>query len=297
MSDVASVPTISVVAMLPPFPMRSDEAHKGDCGRVTIIAGSRGMSGAAALCATAALRGGAGLVTVAIPEGVGAIVGTIEPSYMTVALPEDDAGRIRGDAAAGLTHALANQSAAAIGPGLGQSVELKGLVSDLYANLAIPLVVDADGLNLLAQSSELFTLRDGTAPRVLTPHPGEFSRMTGLSTEAIQRDRARCAAEFARRHRVVVVLKGHETVITDGDRLAINTTGNSGMATGGTGDVLTGLVASLLAQGMTPFDAAHLAAHLHGLAGDLAAEAHSKPGLIASDLLRFIGRAWCELGL
>lgn len=289
--------SVQLVTTLPAMPLRADDAHKGSCGRVTVLAGSRGMAGAASLCATAALRGGAGLVTAAVPDGIIPIVSGFEPSYLTLALPEDGDGRIRFDGLARLNKVLSSQSAVAIGPGLGQSAELRMVVNELYANLPLPLVVDADALNLLAKSPESLTRSAGTAPRVLTPHPGEFSRLTGLDIATVRQDRTRHAIDFARRHRVVVVLKGRETVITDGGRLAINTTGNSGMATGGTGDVLTGLIAALLAQGMAPFDAAQLAAHVHGLAGDLAAEEFSKPGLIASDLLRFIGRAWCELGL
>ena len=285
----------NLVTALPAMPSRADDAHKGDCGRVTVIAGSRGMAGAASLCATAALRGGAGLVTAAVPAGIASIVAGFEPSYLTLALPEDSSGRLRSAALARLNRSLSSQSAVAIGPGLGQSAELLMLVNELYANLPLPLVVDADGLNLLAKRPELLTRSDGAAPRVLTPHPGEFSRLTGLDIATIQQDRTRHAIDFARQHRVIVVLKGRETVITDGVRLAINTTGNSGMATGGTGDVLTGLIAALLAQGMNPFEAAQLGVHVHGVAGDLAVEEVSKPGLIASDLLRFLGRAWCEL--
>lgn len=291
------VSPVHLVTTLPAMPLRADDAHKGSCGRVTVVAGSRGMAGAACLCATAALRGGAGLVTAAVPDGIVPIVAGFEPSYLTLALREDSDGRIRFDAMTRLNKALASQSSVATGPGLGQSAELRMVVSELYANLPLPLVVDADALNLLAGRPDLFTRPDGAAPRVLTPHPGEFSRLTGLDIATVQQDRNRHAIDFARQHRVVVVLKGRETVITDGDRLAINTTGNSGMATGGTGDVLTGLIAALLAQGMAPFDAAQLGVHVHGLAGDLAAEEFSKPGMIASDLLQFIGRAWCEMGL
>jgi len=158
-------------------------------------------------------------------------------------------------------------------------------------------VVDADALNLLAKRPELLTRADGSSPRILTPHLGEFARLTGLDVSQLPQDRQRHAVEFARLHRVVLLLKGHETLITDGKRLAVNTTGNSGLATGGSGDVLTGLIVALVAQGMTAFDAAQLGAHLHGLAGDLAAEELSMPGMIASDLLHFLGRAWCELGI
>ena len=289
--------SVQLVPTLPVLPIRTEDAHKGDFGRVLVVAGSRGMSGAACLAGTAALRGGAGLVTVAVPEGILPIVATYEPSYLTLALPEDSNGRIRTGAMARLNEALSSQSAVAIGPGLGQSAGLLDLVGELYSSSPLPLVVDADALNLLAKRPYLLTRPEDGAPRILTPHPGEFARLTGLDATAIQQDRQRHAIEFARQYRVVLLLKGRETIITDGVRLAINTTGNSGLATGGSGDVLTGLIAALLGQGMAPLEAAHLGAHLHGIAGDLAAEELSKPGLIASDLLHFLGRAWCELGV
>ena len=289
--------SVQLVPTLPVLPIRTEDAHKGDFGRVLVVAGSRGMSGAACLAGTAALRGGAGLVTVAVPEGILPIVATYEPSYLTLALPEDSNGRIRTGAMARLNEALSAQSAVAIGPGLGQSAGLLDLVGELYSSSPLPLVIDADALNLLAKRPYLLTRPEDGAPRILTPHPGEFSRLTGLDATAIQQDRQRHAIEFAQKHRVVLLLKGRETIITDGVRLAINTTGNSGLATGGSGDVLTGLIAALLGQGMAPLEAAHLGAHLHGIAGDLAAEELSKPGLIASDLLHFLGRAWCELGV
>ena len=289
--------SVQLVPTLPVLPIRTEDAHKGDFGRVLVVAGSRGMSGAACLAGTAALRGGAGLVTVAVPEGILPIVATYEPSYLTLALPEDSNGRIRTGAMARLNEALSAQSAVAIGPGLGQSAGLLDLVGELYSSSPLPLVVDADALNLLAKRPYLLTRPEDGAPRILTPHPGEFARLTGLDATAIQQDRQRHAIEFAQQHRVVLLLKGRETIITDGVRLAINTTGNSGLATGGSGDVLTGLIAALLGQGMAPLEAAHLGAHLHGIAGDLAAEELSKPGLIASDLLHFLGRAWCELGV
>lgn len=294
---MSAVPSIQLVASLPALPCRADEAHKGDCGRVLIVAGSRGMSGAACLAATAALRGGAGLVTLATPEGIVPIAAAYEPSYLTLGLPEDDQGRIRTGALARLNEVLPSQSAVAIGPGLGQSAGLLDLIGELYTSASQPMVVDADALNLLAKRPYLLTRPEGAAPRILTPHPGEFARLTGLDGSTIQQNRQQHAADFARKHGVLLLLKGRNTIITDGARLAVNTTGNSGLATGGTGDVLTGLITALIASGIAPFDATQLAAHLHGMAGDLAAEELSKPGLIASDLLRFIGRAWCELGL
>jgi ADP-dependent NAD(P)H-hydrate dehydratase len=289
--------SIERVTTLPVPPTRSPNSHKGDFGRVLLIAGSRGMSGAACLAATAALRGGAGLVTVAIPESIAAIVAGYEPSYMTAPLADDQHGRIKSAAHKRLAKLLPAQSAVAIGPGLGQSPSLLEIVADLYDTVSVPMVVDADALNLLARRPFLLKRAEGAAPRVLTPHPGEFARLTGLDVATIQSDRETHAVEFARKNNVVLVLKGHGTIITDGRKLAVNQTGNSGMATGGTGDVLTGLIASLLAQRLPAYEAARLGAHVHGMAGDIAAEEFSKPGLIASDVVRCLGRAWCDLGL
>ena len=275
---------------LPPLPERPADAHKGTFGRVAVIAGSRGMSGAAALAGLGALRGGAGLVFVCVPEGILPIVAGIEPSYLTVPLPEDDAGRIDSDGLSLIAERLAGMDAGAIGPGWGLSDRLGDLAAELYTKSPLPLVVDADALNAL--SDEPGRLSDHAGPRVLTPHPGEFSRLTGRSIDEIQRNRGQTASEFAAANDVVVVLKGAGTVITDGRDTFVNSSGNSGMGTGGTGDVLTGLIAALLAQGMQPLDAARLGAYLHGLAGDLAAAVHSEPGLIASDLPRYLGMAW-----
>lgn len=293
---MSDAPSLERITTAPTPPVRRDDANKGDCGRVLVIAGSRGMSGAACLTASAALRGGAGLVTAAIPSAIQAIVSVYEPSYLTSGLPDDDAGRIKSTALKQIGELLTNQSAVALGPGLGQSPGLQELVGELYETVTVPMVVDADALNLLARRPYLIRRPEGSPARVLTPHPGEFARLTGLEVSAIQQDREAVAVKFAQQNNVVLVLKGRGTIITDGRRLAVNTTGNSGMATGGTGDVLTGVIAALLGQRLDAFDAAHLGAYVHGVAGDLAAEELSKPGMIASDLLQQIGRAWCDLG-
>jgi NAD(P)H-hydrate epimerase len=265
---------------------------------VLIIAGSRGMSGAACLAGLGALHGGAGLVTVAVPRGILSTVASVEPSYLTLPLPEDGDGHLVNSARERLAAVLAQQTAVAVGPGIGQSASLAALVGWLFTTLECPCVFDADALNSLATSASPLAARrrqeGNLAPRILTPHPGEFGRLIGKTTADVQKNRAPLAAQFARDHRVVLVLKGHATVITDGSRLAVNATGNSGMATGGSGDVLTGLIVALVAQGMAPFDAAQLGAHLHGLAGDLAVKELSKPGLIASDLPQWLGAAWRE---
>lgn len=285
----------------PAHPMRSDnirlclpdrpaEAHKGSFGSVLVVAGSRGMSGAAALAGLGALRGGAGLVYVAIPESISSIVASTEPSYLTIRLPEDDAGRISAAALTTLLERAGAMDAVAIGPGWGQSDDLRNIASELYVGLECPLVVDADALNLLAHAPDLLNQHAG--PRILTPHPGEFARLIDSDTQTVQADRRAIAKSFAAANDVIVLLKGRETVITDGTKTHLNSTGNSGMATGGTGDVLTGVIAALLAQRLPPLDAARTGAYLHGLAGDLAAAHFSEPALIASDLPRYLGRAW-----
>ena len=284
------------------IPTRPTDGHKGTFGRVLIVAGSRGFSGAAALAGTAALRGGAGLVFVACPSSVQPVIAGFEPGYLTIGLSEDTDGRLSQAADAEVTGHLAGQNAVAIGPGIGTTSATRALTLRLFNELQQPLVVDADGLNVLADDflNNRISSAGRPAARVLTPHPGEFARLTGLSIRDITQQRERVAQEFAARHNVILVLKGPGSVITDGEQFVINETGNSGMATGGSGDVLTGLTAALLAQ--TPnnsssaaFEAVRLAVHLHGLAGDLAAAELSEPGMIASDLLRFVPAAWKQL--
>lgn len=281
------------VTELPTPPSRPPEGHKGTFGRVLIIAGSRGMSGAAILAGRGALRGGAGLVYVACPECIVATVAGYEPSYLTVPLRENRKGQLGKTAMSQLADLMPQMNVAALGPGCGTSVGVVRMVSTLYRDFMHPLVVDADGLNALALAGE--SLPEHAGPRILTPHPGEFSRLCGLSITEIQADREQTAFDFARRQQVVLVLKGPGSIVTDGERLYVNTTGNSGMATGGSGDVLTGLVAALLAQGMKAFDAAQLGVRLHGLAGDIAVRERSSPGLIAADLPDALCAAWREL--
>ncbi|HID21637.1 MAG TPA: NAD(P)H-hydrate dehydratase, partial [Planctomycetaceae bacterium] len=255
---------------------------------------SRGMSGAASLAGLGALRGGAGLVYLAVPESVLSIVASAEASYLTIPLPSDpDRGTLADEALPAVQTAVEGKDAVAIGPGLGNRPSVGRIVTWAAERVTHPLVIDADGLNVLAGHTDL--LKRAAGPRVLTPHPGDFARLIGTDIRTVQAQREELAARFAAEHGVVVVLKGHGTVITDGQRLAVNPTGNSGMATGGSGDVLTGLIAALLGQRMNAFDAAQLGAHLHGLAGDLAAKELSDVALIASDLPNFLGRAWKEM--
>ncbi len=283
-----------MINTLPAAPTRPAEAHKGTFGRVLVIGGSRGMSGAPSLAGLGALRGGAGLVYVAVPSEILPIVAAIEPSYLTIPLATDEEhGCLSTDGFNGLRTACDGKDAIALGPGLGTSRGVAAIVISLFTEVRQPMVVDADALNVLAASGGVGSPTPNAAgPRILTPHPGEFARLIGSDIATVQSQRAKLAAEFAVTHGVIVLLKGKDTIITDGDRVAINRTGNSGMATGGSGDVLTGLIAALLAQGMPAFEAAQLGAHLHGLAGDLAAAELSQPGMIASDLPMFLAQAW-----
>jgi NAD(P)H-hydrate epimerase len=253
------------------------------------------MAGAPAMAGWAALRSGAGLVTVAVPACVQPTVASYCAAYMTLALADA--------AAVDQVMAFAQRvDAVAIGPGLGRSPAAQQLLSKLYRELECPLVVDADGLNLLANHTQWLAQPGG--PRVLTPHAGEFARLVGrqassAATPADDDARSRDACDLAAcdsTGNTTVVLKGHRTVVASGDRFAINTTGNAGMATGGTGDVLTGVVVALLAQGHPAFAAARLAVHVHGLAGDLARDALGEIGMMATDVLDWLPHAWRRLG-
>ncbi len=280
---------LTLIRDLPHLAPRPANAHKGSFGRVLVAAGSRGMSGAAILCGSGALRGGAGLVTVAVPDGILSIVAGANPCYMTAPLPQNQAGQL---AAAALPHLVAlieARDVAALGPGLGQGEDVAQLIPAVLAQSTKLLVLDADALNALGANPSVLRRHPGRL--VLTPHPGEFARLSGVPVVEIQAKREEHAARFAAQHEVVLVLKGHQTVVTDGRQVYVNTTGNPGMATGGTGDVLTGLIAALLGQGLNRFAAAQLGVHLHGLAGDLARDNLGEVSLLATDLLDYLPRA------
>jgi ADP-dependent NAD(P)H-hydrate dehydratase len=280
---------------LPRLPPRDPHSHKGTYGRVLVIGGSVGMSGAVALAGKAALRSGAGLAQLAVPASCLETVAAFEPSYMTASLAADDAGRIDLAAREKIIALTDSATVVACGPGLGRSAGLNQLVGWLYRELMRPMVIDADGLNALAEPPN--DLRTHNGPRIVTPHPGEFARLLGVSVSQVQGHREELATRFAREREVVVVLKGHRTYISDGRQGAHNITGNPGMATGGTGDVLTGVIAGLLAQGLGPFDAARLGACVHGLAGDLAAAELGQVSLIASDLLDWLPAAFKTMNM
>ncbi len=278
--------TIETLTALPKLAPRAADSNKGHFGRVLVVAGSRGMSGAAILCASAALRTGAGLVKVAVPAEILPIVAAGNPCYTTVALPHDTEGRIASSAFAVLTQLAEGHDVIALGPGLDRGPELSELVMELAAKVGKPMVIDADGLNAFAGQAE--RLRCDAYPRIVTPHPGEFARLLQTDVKTVQAQRRDLAVEFAGRQNCIVVLKGHGTIVTDGQRIYQNATGNPGMATGGTGDVLTGVIAALLGQQLPAFEAAQLGVYLHGLAGDLARDQIGGISLVATDLLDFL---------
>ncbi len=263
---------------------RKHDAHKGDFGKVCIIAGSVGMSGAAALAGRAALRCGAGLVRIATPKSVLPIVASIEPSFTTIALPENYMGQISAKAVNIILDAVNDNDVLAFGPGVGVSGGLQSVLQSLLEQDGLRLIIDADGLNNLAKMKDWpVKLKAGL---ILTPHPGEMRRLwSGVFREEPPSDRQEQATQLARQTKTVVALKGAGTVVTDGGKVYVNQTGNPGMATAGSGDVLTGAIVALAGQGLNNFDAAVLGVYLHGLAGDIAAEKVGQVSLMTTDII------------
>ena len=269
-------------AMLPGRPMN---AHKGMFGSVLIVAGSRNMPGAAMLATQAALRTGVGLCTLASEENACRMLISQSPEAMMLPLPTDAAGKITAQAAPQILEAAKNASAVVIGCGLGQSEGVRQLVSALIQQLECPIILDADGLNAIASGIDI--LRKAKAPVILTPHPGEMARLTRCSIADVQKDRIAAARRFAVRFpNTVTVLKGSGTVIATATHASVNTTGNSGMSKGGSGDVLAGIIGGLAAQQIPPESAAQIGVYLHGLAGDCAAAEFSRRAMLPSDLIR-----------
>ena len=275
------------------MPPRPPFSHKGSYGRVLVVAGSTGMTGAAALTSEAALRAGAGLVTLATPKHLNPILEGLLPEVMTLPLPETDAGSLSVSATSTiLEFAVKTNSIVAIGPGLSQHPETVSFVHQLIREnreqgLDLRMVIDADGLNALAHVRETLSLLNSEA--VLTPHPGEMARLTNTAVPTLEKDRIGTAQQFTSEHGVTLVFKGAPTVTSDpNSNLWVNSTGNPGMATGGMGDVLTGVIAGLMAQGISSESAAALGVYLHGLAGDIAAERLGMHGLTASDVLKAV---------
>jgi hydroxyethylthiazole kinase-like uncharacterized protein yjeF len=281
---------MKIVTSVPRLPRRPRDAHKGSFGHVLVLGGSPGLTGAPALAALGALRAGAGLATVGCSRAVQPVVAGYSPCLMTLGLPDTAGGAL---AHAGLAPALRFSSrcrAVVLGPGLGRDPDTGEFVRSFVTSVESATVVDADALNLLAGHAE--SLREAEGTFVITPHPGEAGRLLGLTASApIPKDRRKAVEDLAALTGSVAVLKGHRTLVCDGKRLFENRTGNPGMATGGTGDVLAGVIGALLAQGLDPFDAAVFGVRVHGRAGDLAARRMGETAVIASDLLEYLGAA------
>jgi len=268
---------------------RAADSHKGDYGRVTIVAGSRGKTGAAHLAASAALRSGAGLVTVATPASCLSIVASMAPEFMTEPLPESKDGVVTAQAVERVLEL--SHDVVACGPGLGRGQGVAEFVRALLDRCTVPLVLDADAITVLAADPGRLVGRE-ERDVIITPHPGEMARLIGSSVEDVQANRIEVAADFAATRHVYVVLKGHRTIIATPDgRVYINPTGNPGMATGGTGDTLTGMIAAWLAQLLDAEAACRLAVFLHGAAGDLAEAEEGQVGMVASDVIAHLGEA------
>jgi NAD(P)H-hydrate epimerase len=289
--DIGIPQTMDLIAQIPveeieppPLPSRSRDAHKGDFGHVLVVAGSIGKSGAAAMTALAALRAGAGLVTLAAPRSTQSLLAARLTEVMTVPLPETEEGTLSLDAERPLLELAHGKSVVAVGPGLTAEKETAELVRRLTRAVAVPLILDADGINTLSGHLEILSSR--SAPLLLTPHPGEMGRLVGEDAREVQNRRIETVQDFCKRFASILILKGAHTLVGDSQgRIWVNTTGNPGMATAGSGDVLTGLIAGLAGQGMDLLSAAQAGVYRHGEAGDLAARDIGERGMIAGDIL------------
>ena len=277
------------------IPVRNEDSNKGDCGKLFIIAGSRGMTGAAYLSCMGALRSGSGLVTLGVPESQQQIMAVKLTEAMTVPLPEvEESGTISLDALGEIKRRLNKSDVCVFGPGLSDNDDIPKLIDSLLSG-STDFVIDADGLNCISRDMDILRKHKNrkSCQVVITPHPGEMARLCGLSIEAVQNDRVGTARDFAEEFGVTVVLKGKDTVIANSDGgVHINNSGNAGMATGGTGDVLSGVIGSLMGQGLNGYDAAVLGVFLHGAAGDLARRDKGEHGLIATDLVEMLPEAF-----
>ena len=270
-------------AVLSILPDRKADSHKGDYGKILLLCGSRGYTGAAALAATGALRSGAGLVYLAVPESIYAIEACKLTEAIVLPLP-DEGGKLALAALPEIRRLLPKMDAVLIGCGLGQSAGTQTVLGTVLGEFSGPVVVDADGINLLAKHMDI--LRERHAPTILTPHAGEFVRIGGDN----KADRVTETERFAKEYGCILLLKGHETVISDGKETYVNQTGNPGMAVGGSGDVLSGILVSLLGQGIEPLKAAACGAWLHGKAGDICAEKIGQYGMLPTDLVEVLPR-------
>ncbi len=276
---------------------RNPDTHKGTYGHLVVLAGSRGKTGAAILTCLGSLRGGAGLTTLICPQSLNHIFETTLTEAMTYPLPQETAeGSLSQEAFSEILRFVANKRAVAIGPGFGLHHETMELAQKLISSLELPMVVDADAISAL--SGEPYHLKRAPAPRIITPHPGELSRLLLLNKEDIQKDRLGAARYAAQETGAIVVLKGAATVIASPEgREAVNTTGNPGLASGGSGDVLTGLIGAFLSQGYEPFEAACLGVFFHGLAADIVASRKGPFGYLAREVAETLPQAFKEISL
>jgi len=266
------------------FTPRPADSHKGTYGRLVSVCGSYGMAGAALLCARAALRSGVGLLTAAVPQQVYPLLVSAVPEAVFLPLPDTGAGTLSQEAAEPLCRKVADATAVVIGPGLGTGEAVAQVVAQVLRRSPCPVVLDADGINAIAP--HILVEETVLAPLILTPHPGEMARLLGVSAAWVQEHRRQVARQFADQTGVTLVLKGHHTLIAaPGHPLLENPTGNPGMATGGSGDVLAGMIGALVAQGMPPYEAALCGVYLHGVAGDRAAARLSQHSVLPSDLI------------
>jgi len=275
------------------LPVRLSHQNKGDFGHVLVIGGSVGMCGAICMTATAANRSGAGLVTVAVPDEIAPIVSVKLTESMVLPLPSEN-GTLCIKSVDAVKKFLSKVNTVVIGMGGRVCDGLCAVLEMLLTEFTGTLIVDADGLNVLSRNKDLLDI-----PRkcelVLTPHPGEMARLLSVSVSEVQKNREETAENYASEHRCVLVLKGERTVITNGDEVYINPTGNPGMATGGSGDVLAGIISGLAAQGMNGFNSSACGCYLHGLAGDIAVKDKTEYGLIATDLIEYLPKAFLSL--
>lgn len=279
------------VGLLDPRP---PQAHKGDYGHFFVLAGSPGKTGAAAMVCHGALRTGAGLVTLGIPATLNPILEAKLTEAMTEPIPDAGTGYLAADASGRIGQLLEGKTAVALGPGISTQPQVRELLLELIPKVPVPLIIDADGITAVASRPEILKKCKGSV--ILTPHPGEMARLVGTTTHKVQEDRIGAARAFATTHGCIVVLKGYRTVIANPDeRIYINPTGNPGMASGGMGDILTGMIGGLIAQGLPPLDAALWGVYLHGMAGDLAVQTVGEISLIAGDIIDYLPRAFTEV--
>ncbi|MFA5039963.1 MAG: NAD(P)H-hydrate dehydratase [Candidatus Omnitrophota bacterium] len=272
------------------FFKRKKSAHKGDYGHVLVCAGSRRMTGAAFLCAQAAMRSGAGYVTLAVPDVLHKVFAAGVREVMTLPLASTADASISQKALGQIIPALEKADVLVLGCGMSQNSSTQTFIRSLISRARIPLVLDADGLNALAGHVSMLTKRP--APTVLTPHPKEMARLLKKDTGHILAARKNIAKDFSLRYNSTLILKGHRSLVCDGGRVYENLTGNPGLATAGSGDVLSGILAAFIGQGMPVYKAACLAVFIHGLAGDMAAKDKTQPGLVASDIIEYLPQAF-----